>query len=102
MQDIIQKIIEIDRRAQKMTADAHAMQDEAASSIESDKKQLRDKYIAEARRRIEITSGTEKKFLDETLKEIRQKYSAVSERLDRLAKENNDKWVDALYHRVIG
>lgn len=102
MQDIIQKIIEIDRRAQKMTADARAMRDEAASSIESDKKRLRDKYIAEARHRIEITDGTERKLLDETLTEIRQKYAAVSQRLDKLAQEQNDKWVDDLYHRVIG
>ena len=102
MQDIIQKIIEIDRRAQKMTADARAMRDEAASSIEGDKKKLRDKYIAEARRRIEITAGTEQKILDETLADIQRKYAAVSQQLDKLAQENNDKWVDDLYRRVIG
>lgn len=102
MQDIIQKIIEIDRRAQKMTAEARAMKDEAASSIESDKKQLRDRYIAEARHRIELTAGTEKKYLDETLGEIRTKYAGISANLDSLAKQNHDKWVDELYHRVIG
>lgn len=102
MQDIIQKIIEIDRRAQKMTADARAMKDEAASSIESDKKQLRDRYIAEARHRIEITAGTEKKFLEDTLGEIQKKYADISANLDHLAQQNNDKWVDELYRRVVG
>lgn len=102
MQDIIQKIIEIDRRAQKMTADALALKHEAEASIESDKKALREKYIAKARHRIEITAETEQKFLDESLADIEKKYAGISEKLDDVYAANGSKWVDSLYSRVIG
>ena len=101
MQDIIQKIIEIDRRAQKMTADALALKHEAEVSIESDKKALREKYIAKARHRIAVTAETEQKFLDESLADIEKKYGAIAERLDAVYAANGSKWVDDLYHRVI-
>ena len=63
MQDIIQKIIEIDKRAQKMTDEAQELRKEAEASIESDKKALREQYLERARRRIAITNETEDKYL---------------------------------------
>jgi hypothetical protein len=102
MQDIIQKIIEIDRVAQKMTDEARALKQEAQASIESDKKALRDKYILRARDRIKVTADTEEKFLDETLADIEKKYSLIGERLNGEYEKNREKWVDELYNRIIG
>jgi hypothetical protein len=102
MQDIIQKIIEIDEAAQKMTDDALALKAEAEASIESDKKVLREKYIAKARARIQKNAETEQKFLEEALGEIEQKYAAVSQRLDNVYNEQHEKWVNELYNKVIG
>lgn len=102
MQDIIQKIIEIDRVAQKMTDEARQMKTEAEVSIESDKKALREKYIARARNRIKVTSETEEKFLGEALAEIDKKYAAIADRLNGEYDSNRQKWVEELTNRVIG
>lgn len=102
MQDIIKKIIEIDRMAQKMTDDALALKAEAEASVEEDKKKLREKYIERARRRIQITVETENGFLKETLEDISKKYDAMSVKLGGLYETGKDKWVDEIYNRVIG
>jgi hypothetical protein len=102
MQDIIQKIIEIDQRAQKMTDDALALKAEAEASIESDKKALRENYIEKARKRISVTAETEQKFLSETLDEITKKYAAVSQKLEGVYERDHDRWVNELYNKVIG
>ena len=102
MQDIIQKIIEIDRKAQKMTEEALALKSEAEASIESDKKALRDKYIVKARRRIEMNTQTEAQFLAESLKVIDEKYGEISKELEETYEREHDKWVDELFNKVIG
>lgn len=102
MQDIIKKIIEIDHMAQKMTDDALALKSEAEKSIEDDKKTLREKYIQRARKRIEVTSAMEEKFLEESLEDINKRYSAVASKLNDTYSENHGNWAGEIYKRVIG
>lgn len=102
MQDIIKKIIEIDKTAQKMTSDALALKEQAMSSIEQDKKDLRDKYIQRARRRIEVTAQTEEKFLQEALDEIKARYDGISAKLNEKYELNHERWAEEIYQRVIG
>lgn len=102
MQDIIQKIIEIDHMAQKMTEEALALKGEAETSIEGDKKALREQYIEKAHKRIAVNSQTEEKFLDQALSEIKSRYEAISEQLESVYEKNHSSWVNDLYSRVIG
>ncbi|CDZ24457.1 hypothetical protein CCDG5_1343 [[Clostridium] cellulosi] len=102
MQDIIKKIIEIDKTAQKMTNDALALKEQIKSSIEQDKKDLRDKYIQRARRRIEVTAQTEEKFLQEALDEIKARYDGISTKLKEQYELNHERWAEEIYKRVIG
>lgn len=102
MQDIIKKIIEIDHMAQKMTDEALQLKSEAESSIEEDKKALREKYIQRAKRRIEVTTATEEKFLEETLDEIKKRYDNVAATLNEKYEKNHDRWANEIFQRVIG
>jgi hypothetical protein len=102
MQDIIQKIIEIDKRAQKMTDEAQELRKEAEASIESDKKALREQYLERARRRIAITNETEDKYLAGMLADIDKKYADISKELDAKYEGNHSKWAGELYDKVIG
>ncbi|MDR3644211.1 MAG: hypothetical protein P4M02_03960, partial [Clostridia bacterium] len=81
MQDIIQKIIEIDRMAQKLTDETIDLRKEAEDSIENDKKRMREQYIERARNRIRKNSDTEEAFLKQSLEEIAAKRGEISERL---------------------
>lgn len=102
MQDIIQKIIEIDKRAQKMTAEAQAARTEAEKTVHQDTNKLRDEYLARARRRIEKTRATEETFEQQSLKEIEEKHAATADSLRAMYEKNRAQWVEQLFQKVIG
>lgn len=101
MQDIIKKIIEIDKMAQKLTDEAFNLKKEAEISIENDKKLLREQYIEKARRRIALNNEKEQEFLKQSLLEIEKKHQETELRLKNIDSENRKKWVEDLYNRVL-
>lgn len=102
MQDIIKKIIEIDKMAQKLTDEAFELKKEAEISIENDKKILREQYIEKAHERIALNTETEQAFLKQSLEEIEKKHNEIEARLKGIDADNRKKWVNDLYFRVIG
>jgi hypothetical protein len=101
MQDIIKKIIEIDKMAQKLTDEAFELKKEAEISIENDKKLLREQYIEKARHRIALNTETEQTYLKQSLEDIEKKHNETEARLKVIDADNRKKWVDDLYSRVI-
>lgn len=102
MQDIIQKIIEIDHMAQKLTDETVEMRKEAEASIEEDKKKLRDEYLAKARKRIAQNEKVEEDFLQKSLEEIHKTGTEMEDRLRKIDKDNHEKWAGEIYNRVLG
>lgn len=88
--------------AQKMVDDTNAYKSEVEASIEVDKKAMRNEYIERARRRIDVTSQTEDKFLSEGLADIDNRYQSVAGKLNETYETNKQTWVNELYKRVIG
>jgi hypothetical protein len=101
MQDIIKKIIEIDKMAQKLTDEAFELKKEAEISIENDKKLLREQYIQKARIRISLNTEKEQEFLKKCLNDIDNKHNEIEARLKSIDSENRKRWVQDLYNRVI-
>jgi seryl-tRNA synthetase len=102
MQDVIKKIIEIDKMAQKLTDEAFELKKEAEVSIEIDKKLLREQYIEKAHNRIALNTETEQAYLNQSLNDIEKKHNEIEARLKNIDVENRKKWVDDLYCKVIG
>lgn len=102
MQDIIKKIIEIDRMAQKMSDESINLKKEAEIAVKNDTKMLREKYIENARKRIQVNTETEEKFLQETLDDIGAKSGVTETKIRDIFAQNKDKWVDEIYNRVLG
>lgn len=102
MQDIIQKIIEIDHMAQKLTDETIELRKQSEASIENDKKKMRDEYISKARSRIAKNTEVEEAFLKNSLEEIAAKKVEMEARLKQIREDNHDKWVTEIYNRVLG
>ena len=90
MENMISKIIEMDKKARDLTDEAEK------------KEQMKNYYLNRAKERIEINKHTAQKKADEQLKAIEEKNSAVIQKLDSKYKENGDKWVDQIVARVVG
>lgn len=102
MQEIIKQIIEIDKKAQDMTDEAISMKQKAEHEIKNEIDTLREKYMQRAQRRIQVTSDTEQRFLDETLQSIKSKYDNKKSVLNDDYEKNHTIWAGEIYKRVIG
>ncbi len=102
MEDMISKIIEMDKKARDLTDQAQKSKVDFEKNIIEKKEQIKNDYLNRAKERIEINKHTAQKQADEQLKKIEEKNSAVIQKLDSSYKENGNKWVDQIVARVVG
>lgn len=102
MQDIIKKMIEIDKMAQAKADEAIRLRDEAEASIEEDKKKLRAEYIDKARARIQVNAAKEESFLQETLANIAKRNTAVEVKISGIYEQSGTQWVNEIFSKVTG
>lgn len=102
MEQIINKIIEVEKRAQEIMDEARKMKENLPSSIVKDTKELNENYMLRAMKRLEIVKENEQKFLEETEAELNAKKTADLEKLQQNFDANCDKWALSLYNRILG
>lgn len=102
MQDLIKKIVNMDEKAQEITEDARRRKAHLAQEIAEKKDQLREDYLAKARKRIEFNRAEEKKRASQLLTAAAEKHQAQLDHMDSLYAQKGDQWVDAIVGRVIG
>lgn len=102
MQDMIKKIVDMDEKAQEITEEAKRNKALSAQEIAEKKEQLRENYLARARKRIELNRIQEKDQARQVLVDAEKKYEAQSLKMQELYRQQGSNWVDAIVGRVIG
>lgn len=102
LEDMIKKIVEIDEQAQELTDEVQQENVDMVKKVAEQREKLRDEYLTRARKRIDIIKQENQKKAENMLSEAQQKFEKKSAQLDSIYKENNNKWVDAIFNRVIG
>lgn len=102
MQQMIARILENDKKARALTAQAVARSAEANEAIAQRVETVRSDYIARAKRRVEAIRVAETECAKEELMAIEKRHAEVAQRLDKLLEEKGSEWVDTLVTRVIG
>lgn len=102
MEDMIAKIIDMDKKARDLTDEAQRSKISYEQEILKKKEKIKNDYLSRAKERIEINKQTAQKKADEQLAEIEKKNNSIIEKLDISYKENGDKWVDEIVKRVVG
>jgi hypothetical protein len=100
MQDVINKMIELDKQAQKLTKEAQALKDGIDIKIDAEKKEMRENYLEKAKNRIDIVADTEKNIADEKIKEIEESSVFQNANIEKQYLANKDKWVDLIYNNI--
>lgn len=101
MEDMIKRIIDMDRKAQEITDAARKEKIEAEKDIASKAQALREEYLARARRRIQINAETDRTLFEQKWRRREKYYEEQAERLESLYAAHHDEWVDAIFHNVI-
>ena len=102
MEDMIAKIIDMDKKARNLTDEAQKSKISYENEILKTKEKIKNDYLDRAKERIEINKQTAQKKADTQLKEIEEKNDSVIRKLNSSYSENGDKWVDEIVKRVVG
>ena len=102
MEDMISKIIDMDKKARSLTDEAQKSKLDFEKDSLQKKEQSKNDYLARAKERIEINKHTAQKKADQQLEVIEKKNNAVIENLNSDYEKNGSKWVDEIVARVVG
>ncbi len=102
MEDMISKIVDMDKKARDITDEAIKSKIDYEQQIIITKEKIKNDYLERAKKRIEINRQTARKKADERLKLLKEKNEAIIQKLERAYSENGDEWVDGIVSRVVG
>lgn len=101
MEDMLSKIVEMDEKARKLTEEADREKATSEQDIARAKEAVYNKYIENARKRIEKNEVTERMAADDRLKKSRQRQKEALDKLEKTFSDNCGSWVDEIVSQVI-
>ena len=101
MEDMIAKIVEMDKRARGLSDETAQSRADYEKEITLAKEKIKNDYLERAKERIRINRQTEQKKADESLRRIEAENAVIIETLEKCDRENHDKWVDEIYSRIV-
>lgn len=102
MQDMVERIVEMDKHARELTDEAKRLKVGSEDRIKAKKEELRHNYLEKVNERLELIKKAEVKTADDELKLIVEKQRKLEEQLNDIYAQNCDAWVDEIVARVIG
>lgn len=101
MEDMISKIIDMDKKARDMTNEAVQSKINYEKEIIRTKEKIKNDYLERANERIKINTQAAQKSADEKLAAIEKKNEALTAELNQSCSQNKEKWVNEIVERVI-
>lgn len=100
MEDMIAKIIEMDKKAREMNDEAQRKKLDYEQHIIRKKESIKNDYLERAKKRIAINQQTAQKKADSTLAMIRERDEAIIRELEQSYEKNCDAWVNTIVAHV--
>ena len=96
MENMIQRIVDMDRRAQDILATAQKEKLDAEDRIAEKAAALQKNYLDQARRRIQISAENDRTLFEQRWTRRQKHYDRQMERLETRFAENHDNWLGAI------
>ena len=101
MQELINRIIQINQIADQKVKQAESEQQKAFNHLETEKVDVSDEIQSRATNRLGNFEDSEKRNAVESIKKIRHRYHMEKQRLQEIYDQNHKKWVDQLVNQVL-
>lgn len=102
MEDMISKIVDMDKKARDLTNEAKQSKIDYEKQVLEKKEKIKTDFLERAKERVKINKQTAQKKADEELAQIKMKNAAIIETLDRTYAEHKDEWVSEITARAVG
>lgn len=101
MENMLKRIMDMDRQAQKIIDAARQEKLEAERTIARQTEELRESYLDRTRRRIQINAENERTILRQNWRRKEAGYQKQKRQMEQTFAEKGDEWAAALADRVI-
>ena len=102
MQDMVERIVEMDKHARELTDEAKRLRVGSEDRIKAKKEELRRAYRDRADERVALIRKAEARNAETELKAILERQKESERQLDALYAEKGDEWVAAIVARATG
>lgn len=102
MQEMIERILEMDKAARRLTDEAQELRVNAEKEIELKKQQLHKDYLERAERKIEKLREEEESNAEKEMAAFRIKAQSIRDALNQSYNENHEKWVNDIFSQITG
>lgn len=99
---IIEKIIDIERRAQRIMEEANGQKDGLDNYVENEEKRISREYNQRAQQKVEHLQEAELQSAQQRMLRLKQQTQAQKEQLRATYDQNKDAWLEELKRRVLG
>ena len=101
MDDIIQKVIDFEKKAQDIVSEARVEQQAHEETMNAEIDAFRTKITDENNDRIKNYITVMKKETDEAVKHLEDAAKLKTAQMQRVAASQKDEWIDYLYAKII-
>ena len=101
MENIINRILELDKQTRKMALDSNELKVNADKEIKEKTKEITQNYKIKAEQKIEKIIAEETEFLEKKLKQKEQDIKKSLNKLDEKFVKHKDEWVTELTHNTL-
>lgn len=101
MNYVLKSILDMDKKAREQKEDAELYRKGVFNSVESEKDKLIKAELETARKKVELIGEGFKKGADKKIQVVSQKNDAIITELFKKQADNEKRWIDELYERVL-
>ena len=101
MEDMIKRLIELDKKAKESLARSNQLKVDSEQRISDMKEKKRNEYMEKARIKIKDLEKKEKVNACLKLKVIENSYRKKYDRIEKIYAENKNNWINTITERVI-
>ncbi len=101
MEDMIKRILEIDRQARNMTADAEKARIKAQSEIGKQAAEIHDQYMKDAQEHIARLEHTEQEQAKQQLAAKEEQHEKLKKNLETRFAKHRDEWIEQIVQRTL-
>ncbi|WP_455683182.1 hypothetical protein [Thomasclavelia sp.] len=101
MDDVIQRLVEIDRECVERVEAAKVKKLDAQTNMNEKRKEIYEGFVAEQNKKIEEHKAEMMNKNQEEAKQLDQDYNDIVVKLENLYSQNKDKWVKEIVERCL-
>ncbi len=101
MEDMIARIVEMDKKARDMTEQAQRSKLDYENQVIAKRESIKNDFLERAKKRIAINQEAAQKKADATLQQAERRNSAIIQKMESDYALHGDTWVDTIVERVL-